>query len=189
MATKTNKKKLSTGGKLLIFAGVAGAGYLTYEYFLKDLFKKDEGTPAPGAAPEINALPFTPPSAQINQIVAAVDQVQPNVEELNNNKKLSQGSKGTEVERVQTNFNDIIDKMRKVNALPFSGAGLVNNMFGSGKISVERIKQIANLQQLTVDGNFGAKTAAVGSVIMGKNTFSLEEVRAKKAQLFNAIGL
>jgi hypothetical protein len=192
MATKrTNKKKLSTGGKVLIAATVIGGAYAAWEYLIKPMINKDEGTPPPMPGTDVSASvsPSLSPGAQINQIVAAVDQVPPNMENSDTNKKLSKGSKGNEVSKAQVNFNDIIDKMRKVYALPFNGAGLFVNIAGSGKISVSRIKQIADLTQLTTDGNFGQKTADVGKVIMGKETFTLDEVRTKKAQLFNAVGL
>ena len=193
MATKrTSKKKLSTGGKVLIAATVIGGAYAAYEFLIKPMLNKDEGTPPPfmpGTDVSASVTPSISTGAQINQIVAAVDQVPPNMENADPNKKLFTGSKGNEVSKAQINFNDIIDKMRKVYALPFNGAGLYVNIAGSGKISVARVKQIADLTQLTTDGNFGAKTAAVAKVILGKETFTLDEVRAKKAQLFNAVGL
>lgn len=195
MATKrrtkrTTKKKLSTGGKLLIGAAVIGGGWAAWEFLLKDLILKPENTDnKPPITPPVETGAQIQPGTQINQIVAAADQVTPNVESLDENKKLSKGSKGNEVQRSQTNFNDIIDKMRKVYALPYNGAGNFTNVFGSGKITVARVKQIADLQQLTTDGNYGSKTAAVANVILGKETFTLAEVRAKKAQLFNAVGL
>jgi len=189
MATKKKttrtKKKLSTGGKIIIGVAVIGAGWATWEYLLKGMFMKpgSDTPPAPDNTPQL------PAGGQINQVVNALDQVQPNVESLDDNKKLSKGSKGVEVERVQTNFNDIIDKMRKTYALPYHSVGMFTNIFGSGNITTERIKKIADLSQLTVDGNFGSKTENAGAVIMGKKTFSLKEVRTKKDQLFNAIGL
>jgi len=194
MATKrTSKKKLSTGGKVLIAATVIGGAYAAYEFLIKPMMNKDEGTPEPmpgeNGNPYFNYQQQQNTGAQINQIVAAVDQVPPNMEIADPNIKLSTGSKGNEVSKAQINFNDIIDKMRKVYALPFNGAGLYVNIAGSGKISVARVKQIADLTQLTTDGNFGSKTAAVAKVILGKETFSLDEVRTKKAQLFNAVGL
>jgi hypothetical protein len=189
MATKrTNKKKLSTGGKVIIAATVIGGAYAAWEYLIKPMMNKDEGTPPP-PMPGAEVSASLPPSTQINQIVAAADQVPPNMENADPNKKLSKGSKGNEVSKAQLNFNDIIDKMRKVYALPFNGAGNFTNITGSGKITVARIKQIADLKQLTQDGNFGPATAAVANVILGKETFTLDEVRAKKAQLFNAVGL
>jgi hypothetical protein len=194
MATKkTTKKKMSVGGKVLIGAAVLGGGWAAWEYIIKPLInphKTGDDTPMYDM-PTLPTKPVTniPTGQQIDNIVSAANSVPANVGGLDVNKKLAKGSKGAEVKSAQTAFNDIIFRAGKAYALPNHGAGSVTNMFGSGQISVDRLKKLSELKQLQTDGNFGPATEAVGLAILGNTAFSLSDVRNKRAQFYAAIGL
>lgn len=121
------------------------------------------------------------------------------------NKVVSKGSKGVEAKTIQLALNNIIEDAKKVNLLaipsnykpseeksasswllePFKASIAVDNLV---KVS-ERVKQIASLQKLATDGNFGAKSESVCQVIMGKKSTTYNEVMQKRVNFSKAYGL
>jgi len=187
MATKRKPQKKGSVGKTLLVLGlVGGAGYALYEYVLKPYLNKDSGAgETPPVEPVIaGVIPPAVVDQQINTVVATADTVKPNASGLDTKLTLKRGDDNPEVKSAQVIFNDIIDKCRKGAKLPFAGQSAVNP-----KMTVARVNQIADLTQLTTDGNFGGATEKVAQVIMGKSTFTLAEARAKRIAIYAAFNL
>jgi hypothetical protein len=121
------------------------------------------------------------------------------------NKVISKGSTGAEAKTIQLALNNIIEDAKKVNLLalssnykpaestsastallePYKAQIALDNLI---KVS-DRVKQIASLQKLATDGNFGAKSESVCQVIMGEKSTTYNKVMQKRINFAKAYGL
>lgn len=126
-------------------------------------------------------------------------------------RKLSKGSKDsggkTEVGAIQLAFNNIINDMKGAvtpvkttyvssnDALGWSNPSIATSKIKSyvdvtpDSSKEARRKQIASLKKLDVDGDFGNATEKVAKVILGKTTFTYNDVKQKRIDLAKAYNL
>lgn len=149
----------ATQKKLFIGAAVIGGGYLAYEFFLKDLFKKQPGAEIDTTATQQLTTP--PPSMTAGTVTTeVVTTVQPSPmgtpdPQLKwNTLYLDQGMRGQEVKRAQELLNAI------------------SNIYGTSTIAT--------------DGVYGPKTRSKMTAIVGSGPKTLKQVYNKYLAVKNS---
>jgi hypothetical protein len=182
-----NVKYIKIGAITLASLGAIYGGYKLVKYLSKP---SDEGD-----------LPVDIVDTSRNEVSIA------NKPTFSGTKIVSKGSKGDEAKTIQQTLNNIIKDAKKGLAikpklnLPTNTASQnlvfdpLLGWFNTGKpssistTSDNRLKQVASLKPLTVDGDFGAKSVSTLIVIMGKSSATYNEVRDKRIQFSKNYGL
>lgn len=181
-AAKKNSMK-----PLLIGAAVIGGGYLAYQYIIKPMLDKSSEDQEPGALDTAVQTSVSPGSI-LTAAVQTVANIPAGTVQLNTSKTINPGA-GTspELKAAKIAFNDVMTKAER-------GAQIWNP---SMKISRERLQAIADLRKglagtgglLDPDTEYGSYSQNVANVILGKKSFTLNDVRSQRASLYNALNL
>lgn len=185
-ATRRRTTKKSPMRPLLIGAAVIGGGYLAYQYLIKPMLNKDQDTTEPGSL-DTTSAPVSSNSI-LTAAVQTVSQIPAGTVQVNLNKTISPGA-GTspELKAAKIAFNDVMVKAEK-------GAQIWNPSFN---ISRDRLQAISDLRKglagtgglLDPDTEYGSYSQNVANVILGKKSFTLNDVRSQRAAFYSAIGL
>lgn len=173
---------------LIIGAAVIGGGYLAYEYLLKPMLNKtdeqdqnDQGTPPPAAT-----VPPPPPAPNLTTVIQTVTNLPVGTVKIDETKEIKPGAATSpELKASKIAFNDVMEKAEKA-------VKIYNPVM---KISKERLQTIANLRKDLAGGvldpntEYGSYSQKVASVILGKTTFNLKDVRNQRAAFYLSLGL
>lgn len=175
-----NKKYIKIGAITLVSLGAIYGGYKLVKYIIE---KRKEGNLEPLPVEIVD----TSNKEEINQVSKPA---------FSGNKIVSKGSKGDEAKTVQQTLNNIINDAKKglktkypLGYKPTLLSKNTGNVAFSSKTTDDRLKEVASLKPLVVDGNFGAKSVSTLIVIMGKSSASYNEVRDKRIQFSKNYGL
>jgi len=172
---------------LIIGAAVIGGGYLAYEYLLKPMLNKtdeqdqnDQGTPPPAAT-----VP-PPPAPNLTTVIQTVTNLPVGTVKVDETKEIKPGAATSpELKASKIAFNDVMEKAEKA-------VKIYNPVM---KISRERLQAIADLRKGLAGGvldpntEYGSYSQKVASVILGKTTFNLKDVRNQRAAFYLSLGL
>ena len=198
----TTKRKATTRRKtpakknnlrpLIIGAAVIGGGYLAYEYLIKPMLNKtDEDTPPPPPPPVVPPVlpPDTTPGKDpaLTTVIQTVTNLPAGTVKLDTNKVIKPGAgPSPELKASKMAFNDVMQKAAK-------GVTIYNPQLF--KISRERLQGIADLQKGLAGGvldpntEYGSYSQKVAQVILGKTTFTLQDVRNQRTAFYLSLGL
>lgn len=179
-----NKKYIKIGAITLASLGALYGGYKLFKYIIE---KRNESNLEP--------LPVEIVDTSNKEEVKAV--AKPTFSGV---KIVSKGSKGEEAKAVQQTLNNIINDAKKGLAVKYplgfkANTDLLNKPTTgfapsfSTATTGDRLKEVASLKPLIVDGNFGAKSVSTLIVIMGKSSATYNEVRDKRIQFSKNYGL
>ena len=175
-----NKKYIKIGAITLVSLGAIWGGYKLVKYIIE---KRKESNLEP--------LPVEIVDTSNKEEVKAV--AKPT---FSGTKIVSKGSKGDEAKTIQQTLNNIINDakagLKKKYPLGYKPTLLsqnTSNISFSSKTTDDRLKEVASLKPLVVDGDFGAKSVSTLIVIMGKSSASYNEVRDKRIQFSKNYGL
>ena len=181
-ATKKNNMK-----PLLIGAAVIGGGYLAYQYIIKPMLDKSAEDQEPGALDTAVQTSVSPGSI-LTAAVQTVSNIPAGTVQLNTSKTISPGAGSSpELKAAKLAFNDVMTKAEQ-------GAKIWNPSF---KISRDRLQAIADLRKglagtgglLDPNTEYGSYSQNVANVILGKKSFTLNDVRTQRASFYAALNL
>jgi hypothetical protein len=178
-----NKKYIKIGAITLASLGAIYGGYKLVKYLIKP--SDEDFKPLPVEIVD------TSNKEEVKQVAKPT---------FDGAKIVSKGSKGEEAKTIQQTLNNIINDAKKGLAIKYplgfkANTELLNKPTSgfapsfSTATTGDRLKQVASLKPLTVDGNFGAKSVSTLIVIMGKSSASYNEVRDKRIQFSKNYGL
>lgn len=179
-----NKKYIKIGAITLISLGAIYGGYKLVKYLIKPNEEED----------------VTPPPVDVIDTSNKQEIKQVTKPTFDGKKIVSKGSRGEEAKTVQQTLNNIINDAKKGLAIKYplgfkANTELLNKPntgFAptfSTKTTGDRLKEVASLKPLVIDGDFGAKSVSTLIVIMGKSSASYNEVRDKRIQFSKNYGL
>jgi hypothetical protein len=175
-----NKKYIKIGVISLVSLGAIFGGYKLVKYIIK---KRQDLNEEP--------LPVEIVDTSNKEEISQVSKPS-----FDGKKIVSKNTKSSEAKTIQQTLNNIINDaksgLKKKYPLGYKPTILSNNV-GNVSISTattdDRLKQVASLKPLIVDGDFGAKSVATLIVIMGKSSATYNEVRDKRIQFSKNYGL
>jgi hypothetical protein len=178
-----NKKYIKIGAITIVSLGAIYGGYKLVKYLTKP-----------------NEEDVTPPPVDIVDTSNKEEVRQVTKPTFSGVKIVTKGSKGEEAKAIQQTINNIINDAKKGLAIKYplgfkANTDLLNKPTTgfapsfSTATTGDRLKQVASLKPLTVDGNFGAKSVSTLIAIMGKSSATYNEVRDKRIQFSKNYGL
>ena len=175
-----NKKYIKIGAITIVSLGAIWGGYKLVKYIIE---KRKESNLEP--------LPVEIVDTSNKEEVKVV--AKPT---FDGTKIISKGSKGEEAKAIQQAINNIINDakggLKKKYPLGYKPTLLsqnTSNVSFSSKTTDDRLKEVASLKPLVVDGDFGKGSVSTLIVIMGKSSASYNEVRDKRLQFSKNYGL
>lgn len=179
-----NKKYIKIGAITIVSLGAIWGGYKLVKYIIE---KRKESNLEP--------LPVEIVDTSNKEEIKVVTKPT-----FDGTKIVTKGSKGEEAKAVQQAINNIINDAKKGLAIKYplgfkANTELLNNPTTgfapsfSTATTGDRLKKVASLKPLVVDGDFGAKSVSTLIVIMGKSSASYNEVRDKRIQFSKNYGL
>jgi hypothetical protein len=175
-----NKKYIKIGAITLVSLGAIYGGYKLVKYLIE---KRNESNLEPLPVEIVD----TSNKEEVKQVAKPT---------FDGAKIVSKGSKGEESKTVQQTLNNIINDAKKGLSIkyplgykPTILSPNTSNISFSTKTTDDRLKEVASLKPLIVDGDFGAKSVSTLIVIMGKSSASYNEVRDKRIQFSKNYGL
>jgi len=176
---------------LIIGAAVIGGGYLAYEFLIKPMLNKNGETDEnlPPMDPAATLPPATPPAATLTTLIQTVTNLPAGTVKIDPNKVIKPGDPASpELKASKQAFNDLIFISNKTRYI-------YNPL--TMKISRDRIEAIGNLSKdlagtggaLDTSTGYGEFSQKVANVILGKKTFTLNDVRAQRGAYYVALGL
>lgn len=179
-----NKKYIKIGAITIVSLGAIYGGYKLVKYLIKPNEEEDVTVPP------------------VDVIIASNEKENKAVAKptFSGVKIVSKGSKGEEAKAVQQTINNIINDAKKGLAIKYplgfkANTDLLNKpntgfapSFSTATTG-DRLKKVASLKPLIVDGDFGAKSVSTLIVIMGKSSATYNEVRDKRIAFSKAYGL
>ena len=174
-----NKKYIKIGAITLVSLGAIYGGYKLVKYIIE---KRKERNIEPLPVEIVD----TSNKEEVKQVAKPT---------FDGKKIVSKGSGGEEAKTVQQTLNNIINDAKKglkkkypLGYKPTILSQNVGNVSISTKTTDDRLKEVASLKPLIIDGDFGAKSVSTLIVIMGKSSASYNEVRDKRIQFSKNYG-